>query len=349
MSYFITDKRHLEHERLENLLEVQLNIGKEKEKDNEENISKSKKGNKENVSSTAENNKNVQKQVEATVKSMQKVVNGMTLRSQKQTTVLTTVAGSRLLDYATIYEQHKKDLAEKKKQEEEKKMVKPFKARPVPKCIKTKTVPPPQPQTKPVKAVPLKSKPNPPVAFVAPTRRSKPVETVTVHKTNQNAVKDKPKRAIAPKVPTRKAVTAAPQVNKKPNPHVKVESKPEVKKFVATVPKYLHKEPFKVQLGEKKRLTEVKPFKLSIATRINDRQKSDEDRRKVVEERNKKLLEEKMKKEMEEIKVLRKQREFRASVNPFNKISKAKTTNEKPKENQTQNVKVTEKNDQKQN
>lgn len=235
---------------------------------------------------------------------MQKVVHGMTLRSHRQT-VLTTVVGSRLMNYANVYEQHKKDLIEKKKQEEEKNVVKPFKARPAPKFIRSKS-------QEPVKKVPATNttKPKPPIAHVAPIRRA--TKSASDGK-SAPIVREKPKREIV----SRKPVFASKPKEIPPK-------KTEIKKFVANVPKYLHKEPFKVTLPEKKRSTEVKPFKLSISARIDSRHKSDADRRKIVEERNKKILEEKQKKEMEEIKRLRKAREFRASVNPFNKITVVK-------------------------
>lgn len=247
---------------------------------------------------------------------MQKVSLGMTLRSHKQI-VLTTVAGSRLMNYANVYEQHKKDLVQKKKQEEEEKTaIKPFKARPAPKFLRAKSA---TSELKPKAVVaPVKTnvKPKPPVAHVAPIRRH-----TTIAPTRE---KSKPKPEIAPKKRTiipsiiRKSVAVQ---QKKPVP---APAKPEVKKFVANVPKYLRKEPFKVNLSDKKRPTEIKPFKLSITSRIDERHKSDLERRKIVDARNKKLTEEKQKKDVEEIKVLRKLREFRASVNPFNKVKVVK-------------------------
>lgn len=249
---------------------------------------------------------------------MQNVAKGMTLRSHKPT-VLTSVAGSRLMNYANVYEQHKKDLAEKKKQEDDKKtVVKPFKARPAPKSKPTsaqqisKPVPakiaPAKPKLPVTKVAP--AKPKPPVAKIAPTRR------VTSAPAPVQAPKPEPKkkRLFVPTV-ARKSVT---QVQKKPVVAVK---KPEIKKFVANIPKYLRREPFKVNLAEnKKKTTEVKPFKLSIATRIDDRHIFDAERKKIANERNKRFKEEKDKRDEEEIKKLRKMREFRASVNPFNKI-----------------------------
>ncbi|XP_063706457.1 translation initiation factor IF-2 [Culicoides brevitarsis] len=269
--------------------------------------------NKENVDDKkAAGEEKLQKQVEATIKSMQKAAQGMTLRSHKQT-ILTSVAGSRLMNYANVYDQHKKDLAEKKKQEEEQKtIVKPFKARPVPKFVHAKTTTAPKKEETAKNVVKVAPKPKPPVAHVAPTRRTAPAV--------EKEKKPEPKKRTFVPTFTRKSVAEVVKKPQAPQP------KPEVKKFVATVPKYLRKEPFKVNLPEKKRTTEVKPFKLSIATRIDDRHKSDAERRKIVEERNRKLMEEKKKKEEEEIKTLRKLREFRASVNPFNKAKNAKKT-----------------------
>lgn len=95
------------------------------------------------------------------------------------------------------------------------------------------------------------------------------------------------------------------------------------KKFVAKVPTYLKKEPFKVKLAEKKSPVEVKPFNLGMNGRMETRQKTENDRRKALEEKNRQMFEEKRKREEQELKEMRKKTQFRARTNPFSgKVTK---------------------------
>lgn len=268
----------------------------------------------------------------------------MTLRSHIRQ-VLVPSNPSRLMNYAHVYEQHKKDLADELKKEEEKKLVKNFKARPAPKFVQAKASDnnkenkvvqiQNKKQSVPKNAVVAKKidltgvKPKPPVARVGPYRKAADVTDKANTKeavTKPIPAKMRPSSIRSKSVPS---TSRQPLYLSKKSVVVTETTKPTIKNFTAKVPKYLYKEPFKpVKKLEKREPTEVKPFTLTLGTRVDSRIKSDGERRKKLEEKNKQMLEENLKKELEEIKALRRTREFRATVNPFKKAVSQKNKTE---------------------
>lgn len=280
---------------------------------------------------------------------------------------------ARLQNYAFKYNKHKQDLTERKKKEEEQKKPKPFKARPLPKYLKAKktesgdqtdgkdkkdtdrrpsstptsrassqprTLPPP---TKPVLRARSAS-----AAATVPSmvtrQKAKQIAAVAAVKSAPPVAKVKPNVKSAPKPPSKPVAlkaTHSTQSNK-PLQSNKPVSAPvgeqNQRKFVAKVPTYLKKEPFKVKLAEKKAPVETKPFNLGMNSRLETRNKIEKDRRKALEQKNRQMLEEKRKREEEEFKAMRKQREFKAQTNPFSsKVTKNKVTENGVKERHGKN------------
>lgn len=259
--------------------------------------------------------------------------------------VLTTTNSqvSRLQNYAIQYTKQKQDLVEKKKKEEEQKKPKPFKARPLPKFIKSQkpgsaddadgntddaqqhrpsSAPNTRASSQPRTLAPQPAKPvyrtrsvSAAAAVAAvPRFKAKPAP-VTTTKSAPPVARVKPNiKASAPK-----PVVPATRKNDKPStaPVVPATGVNNQKKFVAKVPSYLKKEPFKVKLPEKKAAVESKPFNLAMTGRLEARQKMDNERRKAIEEKARQELDEKRKREDAEVKAMRKQREFKARTNPF--------------------------------
>lgn len=261
---------------------------------------------------------------------------------------------SRLANYAVQYNKHKQELVEKKKKEEEEKKPKQFKARPLPKFIKSQKSSDvadgeeaKRPSSAPVTRASSQPRQNAPM-HPKPIHRTRSVSSATAAAAAASSASQVPKFKAKP-APVMTTKSAPPVARIKPNVKstantktlasklvvtaTKKADKPATapvttngdapKKFVAKVPAYLKKEPFKVKLADKKAPIEAKPFNLGMNGRLEARQKTDNDRRKAIEEKAKLELEEKRKKEEEEIKAMRKQREFKARGNPFGgKIAK---------------------------
>jgi len=322
------EKRHLEHERANDLALKQLLLGqKPVAKVQGRKSLQTPENDKENAE------KSVQEIVEETVSSLKN------LAIKKKVLGTTNQQPAKSL-VPKCAEFKKPGIAPKKPFEP---AVKQFKARPLPKFIQknptqnatgsvlTKAVPDKNipvksaPPSRPITRAMAKTLPKPASKLIPPTRQP-PVAKVAPQPKNplervsrKTAPVKRHSRGLristsAPAVPARIANARRTfDVEKSTQRSKSTALVPEVKKFVAKVPKYLYREPFKAKLEGKKEPVEVKPKVV---------QKTMSDRHKLIEEKNKKIQAEKLRKEQEELKNLRKQREFKAKPNPFSKAVK---------------------------
>lgn len=266
---------------------------------------------------------------------------------------------ARLQNYASKYNKNKQDLIEKKKKEEEKNKPKPFKARPVPKYLKSvrksdtngdqadgkdkETGARPnsaptsrassQPRTLPPSTKPVLRARSASAAASVPsmiTRSKAKQVAVAATKTKSAPPVARVKPSIKSTKPAPLKATRSIDVAKKMPPSSAPPTNGDVKqkKFVAKVPSYLKKEPFKVKLIEKKPPTEVKPFNLGMTGRVETRQQGENNRRKALQEKTLQAMEEKRKREEEELKEIRKKTQFKARGNPFSSKVVKKTNPE---------------------